>query len=375
MPLQSFHPALISPWIYFQFRIDFTLSHHWIPAELSCEAPCRHLNRSLAKCLLTVIYPEESDAVLILYLLCSFSQFLISSDYYWCFFHDYLYQLIRLGNTSSDIQPDQLNASLIETGKKNDSQPDANIKMPLDTNDTSSDPGSEKVSDQESEKSARRRLLEDKDTKDNEDVHAATVENDRGLEADADSSFEIFRDNDELADEYNYDYDDYVDESMWGDEEWTETQHEQLEDYVLIDAHVLCTPTMMVSLRWSFFFDRKYYDNPKHLKELGGIDIRKYVAGGIVVFNLNTKQVKWYVQLNQSADTENFRAYIYSSPTVADLDGDGNLDILVGTSFDLFYVLDHKEGLEASATHVASLLANEPADSEFASLILIYAIS
>ncbi|KAL8500929.1 hypothetical protein ACS0TY_020498 [Phlomoides rotata] len=118
--------------------------------------------------------------------------------------------------------------------------------MPLDTNDTSSDPGSEKVSDQESEKSARRRLLEDKDTKDNEDVHAATVENDRGLEADADSSFEIFRDNDELADEYNYDYDDYVDESMWGDEEWTETQHEQLEDYVLIDAHVLCTPVSNV---------------------------------------------------------------------------------------------------------------------------------
>ncbi|KAL8526763.1 hypothetical protein ACS0TY_015826 [Phlomoides rotata] len=257
----------------------------------------------------------------------------------------------KSGNTSSDIQPDQLNASLIDTGKKNDSQPDANIKMPLDTNGTSSDPGSEKVSDQESGKSARRRLLEDKDTKGNEDVHAATVENDGGLEADADSSFEIFRENDELADEYNYDYDDYVDESMWGDEEWTETQHEQLEDYVHIDAHVLCTPIiadidndgiseMVVAV--SYFFDREYYDNPEHLKELDGIDIGKYVAGGIVVFNLNTKQVKWSVQLDQSTDTGNFRAYIYSSPTVADLDGDGNLDILVGTSFGLFYVLDHK---------------------------------
>ncbi|KAL8463463.1 hypothetical protein ACS0TY_034203 [Phlomoides rotata] len=212
-------------------------------------------------------------------------------------------------------------------------------------------PGSEKVSDQESGKSARRRLLEDKDTKGNEDVHAATVENDGGLEADADSSFEIFRDNDELADEDNYDYDDYVDESMWGDEEWTETQHEQLEDYVLIDAHVLCTPIiadidndgiseMVVAV--SYFFDRQYYDNPEHLKELGGIDIGKYVAGGIVVFNLNTKQVKWSVQLDQSTDTGNFRAYIYSSPTVSDLDGDGNLDILVDTSFGLFYVLDHK---------------------------------
>lgn len=93
----------------------------------------------------------------------------------------------------------------------------------------------------------------------------------------------------------------------------------------------------------NFNFGR-YYDNPEHLKELGGIDIGKYVAGGIVVFNLNTKQVKWSVQLDQSTDTGNFRAYIYSSPTVVDLDGDGNLDILVGTSFGLFYVLDHKGG-------------------------------
>lgn len=88
-------------------------------------------------------------------------------------------------------------------------------------------------------------------------------------------------------------------------------------------------------------FDR-YYDNPEHLKELGGIDIGKYVAGGIVVFNLDTKQVKWSAQLDMSTETGNFRAYIYSSPTVVDLDGDGNLDILVGTSFGLFYVLDHK---------------------------------
>lgn len=88
-------------------------------------------------------------------------------------------------------------------------------------------------------------------------------------------------------------------------------------------------------------FDR-YYDNPEHLKELGGIDIGKYVAGGIVVFNLDTKQVKWSAQLDMSTETGKFRAYIYSSPTVVDLDGDGNLDILVGTSFGLFYVLDHK---------------------------------
>ncbi|EYU41833.1 hypothetical protein MIMGU_mgv1a001719mg [Erythranthe guttata] len=241
--------------------------------------------------------------------------------------------------------PDVHDDQLIEEALMN-SLARADIKLSLSTNDTVTN-----VGNGESGNTVRRRLLEDKDSKENEDVPAATVENNGGLEADADSSFELFRDTDELADEYNYDYDEYVDETMWGDEEWTEAQHEKLEDYVHIDAHVLCTPViadidndgvneMVVAV--SYFFDREYYDNPEHLKELGGIDIGKYVAGGIVVFNLDTKQVKWTAQLDMSTDTGNFRAYIYSSPTVVDLDGDGNLDILVGTSFGLFYVLDHK---------------------------------
>ncbi|KAL0744102.1 hypothetical protein Bca4012_085615 [Brassica carinata] len=203
-----------------------------------------------------------------------------------------------------------------------------------------------------------RRLLEDggsdghSDNKDNnEGVRMATVENDGILEADADSSFDLLRDTDELGDEYRYDYDDYVNETMWGDEEWVEGQHENSEDYVNIDAHILCTPViadidkdgiqeMVVAV--SYFFDPEYYDNPEHLKELGGIDIKNYIASSIVVFNLETKQVKWVKELDLSKDTANYQAYIYSSPTVVDLDGDGYLDILVGTSFGLFYAMDHR---------------------------------
>ncbi|THU53601.1 hypothetical protein C4D60_Mb10t16160 [Musa balbisiana] len=203
----------------------------------------------------------------------------------------------------------------------------------------------------------QRRLLEETDGKDAQDGHSetitsagATVENDQDLEEEADSSFDLFRNTEELADEYNYDYDDYVDESMWGDENWTEESHEKLEDYVSIDSHILCTPViadidndgiqeMVVAV--SYFFDREYYDNPQHLADLGGINIEKYVASGIVVFNLDTKQVKWTADLDLSVDSGNFRAYIYSSPTVVDLDGDGNMDILVGTSYGLFYILDH----------------------------------
>lgn len=239
-----------------------------------------------------------------------------------------------------------------------------NIESPNIVNDTTKDVGSVGNVTADKSTNSQRRLLEDNNSKgtqeggseskvndkDDAGIHAATVENEEGLEEDADQSFDIFRQGEELADEYNYDYDDYVDESMWGDEGWTEDKHEKLEDYVNIDSHILCTPVIAdidkdgiqeMVIAVSYFFDHEYYDNPEHLKDLGGIDIGKYVAGAIVVFNLETKQVKWTTRLDQSTDSGKFRAYIYSSPTVVDLDGDGYLDILVGTSFGLFYVLDH----------------------------------
>ena len=86
----------------------------------------------------------------------------------------------------------------------------------------------------------------------------------------------------------------------------------------------------------------RYYDNPEHGKELpDGLDIGKYVGGSIVVFNLDTKQVKWTVELDLSTDSVSYRAYIYSSPTVVDVDEDGFLEIVVGTSFGFLYVLHH----------------------------------
>ncbi|KAK9714132.1 hypothetical protein RND81_06G073700 [Saponaria officinalis] len=214
--------------------------------------------------------------------------------------------------------------------------------------------GLETITSAENKTNSGRRLLENTGAKGVNDgsgsAHTATVENDDALEAEADSSFELFRDSDELGDEYSYDYDDYVDENMWGDEDWIESEHEKVEDYVDIDSHILGTPViadidndgiseMVVAV--SYFFDHDYYDKPEHAKDLGGIDITKYVAGGIVVFNLDTKQVKWTAPLDLSTDSATYRAYIYSTPTAVDLDNDGNLDILVGTSYGLFYVLDH----------------------------------
>jgi hypothetical protein len=101
---------------------------------------------------------------------------------------------------------------------------------------------------------AQRRLLQTEDKSDDQtgsaETHGndagttreATAENTEPLEDDANASFDLFRDAEDLPDEYNYDYDDYVDESMWGDEDWTEQEHEKAEDYVSIDAHILSTP-------------------------------------------------------------------------------------------------------------------------------------
>lgn len=201
---------------------------------------------------------------------------------------------------------------------------------------------------------SQRRLLTESETessKEGDTGGAATVKNNQDLAEEADSSFDLFRDGEDgLTDEYAYDYDDYVDESAWGDEDFAEAQHPKPEDFVNIDSHILCTPVIAdidkdgvdeMSVAASYFFDHEYYDNPAHSAELGGIDVTKYVAGAIVVFNLDTKQVKWSTQLDLSTDSGTFRAHIYSSPSVVDLDGDGYLDILVGTSFGFFYVLDN----------------------------------
>lgn len=133
--------------------------------------------------------------------------------------------------------------------KTNSSDANPDIKMPMSNNNLS-----EGTSNPENGTVSGRRLLEDNASKgslentsehkdkNEESVHSATVENDGALEDEMDSSFDILRESDEMADEYNYDYDDYVDESLWGDEEWTEQEHEKPEDYVNIDAHILSTP-------------------------------------------------------------------------------------------------------------------------------------
>ena len=156
------------------------------------------------------------------------------------------------GSASTESHSSKVNLSNAENGTKMDgSQIEDTIKLPTGVDNSSVN------TEGHNKTSAGRRLLEDNNSEGSQEgssdskkiVQEATVENEQGLEADADSSFELLRDSDELADEYSYDYDDYVDESMWGDEEFTEGQHEKMEDYVNIDSHILSTP---VSINFNY---------------------------------------------------------------------------------------------------------------------------
>ena len=74
------------------------------------------------------------------------------------------------------------------------------------------------------------------------------------------------------------------------------------------------------------------------------VDISQYVGGGIVVFNLRTRNLRWQQHLDLSTDHTQYRAYIYSAPTLVDLNRDGKMEIIVGTS-----MVEH-----LSSTHACS---------------------
>jgi glucose dehydrogenase len=65
-------------------------------------------------------------------------------------------------------------------------------------------------------------------------------------------------------------------------------------------------------------------------------------AGGIVVFDLRTRVIKWQQHLDLTTATTKFTAHMFSSPTLADIDADGHMEVVVGTSVGFVYVLDSR---------------------------------
>lgn len=96
-------------------------------------------------------------------------------------------------------------------------------------------------------------------------------------------------------------------------------------EYVLVDAHVLTTPTVAdinndghveILLSVSYFFDRTKYGDGKP-PPAPGVDPSKYVAGGVVCYDLQSQEWAWSVHLDLTTDEQHWRAYIFGVRTGA----------------------------------------------------------
>ena len=120
-------------------------------------------------------------------------------------------------------------------------------------------------------------------------------------------------------------------------------------DFVLVDAHVLGSPSLAdvngdghleLIMAVSYYFDKVQYMDKSKLD----FEPSDYVAGGVVCWDLQSQSWSWTVHLDLTTDRSHFTALIQDSPTVADLDGDGRSEVIVGTSMGLLYVLDGETG-------------------------------
>lgn len=134
------------------------------------------------------------------------------------------------------------------------------------------------------------------------------------------------------------------------------TTPEILPEYVWIDAHVMASPAIgdidgdgreELVVPVSYFFDPgDYATNSVRTKAAVGKDgdPGKYLASGVVAFDLHTRGIKWSQHLDLSTRYTRYKAAVYGTPTLADLDQDGLLEVIVGTSMGWVYVLHAKTG-------------------------------
>jgi hypothetical protein len=159
----------------------------------------------------------------------------------------------------------------------------------------------------------------------------------------------------------DYDTVDYgKSDRLWSDDDadirMFKKTREQASEYVWIDPHIQTTPVVgdidndgheELVVAVSYFFDlSEYTSDSKLAKWVVGEDgdILKYMASGVAVYDLNTRMLKWSQHLDLSTAYTRYKAAALSSPAIADLNGDGKLEVIVGTSMGFLYVLDPVTG-------------------------------
>ena len=109
-----------------------------------------------------------------------------------------------------------------------------------------------------------------------------------------------------------------------------------------VDPHVLCTPIIAdldrdgadeIVFAVSYYFDREQYSDPAAFADLDvDVNTKKYVAGGVAVFDVLSGKMKWHTHLDLTTDETKYRC---SFSCISDL----FYQIYVNTLFYQIYLI------------------------------------